>query len=202
MQTKPFRFGNTCWIWAPQLCFHQKNKIVNELRKTFAFKKLLAKSVSETIVGSHLRLLLSTILRSHPDAVFHFGLVCSTWVAISRGSTYRHYFMPLGDTTAKSVELGNLLAARRVWAVSSGYHPFFKKLKSIVVDWWVFGLKMQRRTFLAIVLIIARGGVFALEQPGSSLVFRHPRFQYLLSLTTVARFLIYNFNVEYMHSFP
>ena len=174
---------------------------MNELRKTFAFKKLLAKSVSETIVGSHLRLLLSTILRSHPDAVFHFGLVCSTWVAISRGSTYRHYFMPLGDTTAKSVELGNLLAARRVWAVSSGYHPFFKKLKFIVVDWWVFGLKMQRRTFLAIVLIIARGGVFALEQPGSSLVFRHPRFQYLLSLTTVARFLSYNFNVEYMHSF-
>ena len=44
----------------------------------------------------------------------------------------------------------------------------------------------QWRTFLAIILLLAKGGVFVLEQPHSSLVFRHPRFQKLLRLTTVS----------------
>lgn len=64
-------------------------------------------------VWVHPRLLLHTILRSSPRAVFTFGLVCSTWVSVSRGSTYRHFFLPLGDQNAGSVQLGNLLASRR-----------------------------------------------------------------------------------------
>ena len=41
------------------------------------------------------------------------------------------------------------------------------------------------RTLLAILLIIARGGVWVIEQPSSSLVYRHPRFQQMLSLISV-----------------
>ena len=58
------------------------------------------------------RLLLSTILRCRPPFVVTFGLVCSSFVAVSRGSTHRHFFLPLGDETAPSVKLGNLLASR------------------------------------------------------------------------------------------
>ena len=44
--------------------------------------------------------------------MFAFGLVCSSFVSVSRGSTHRHYFLPLGDPSSKSVELGNLLCSR------------------------------------------------------------------------------------------
>lgn len=53
----------------------------------------------------------------------------------------------------------------------------------------IFGLPQKNslslRTFLAMILIMARGCVWVLEQPSSSIVFRHPRFQALLQLTTV-----------------
>ena len=59
-----------------------------------------------------LRLLLSTILRARGPFVVSFGLVCSTFVAVSRGSTCRHYFLPLGNESAPSVKVGNLLCTR------------------------------------------------------------------------------------------
>ncbi|CAK9112297.1 unnamed protein product [Durusdinium trenchii] len=99
-------------------------------------------------------LLLSTILRSKPSAVFTFGLVCSSFVAVSRGTTHRSFFLPLGDPTSKSVQLGNILCSRMV---------------------------------LAMILMISRGMVFVLEQPSSSLAYRHPRFQQLLKMTNVWR---------------
>ncbi|CAL1139171.1 unnamed protein product [Cladocopium goreaui] len=99
-------------------------------------------------------LLISTILRSKSDAVYAFGLVCSSFVSVSRGSTFRHYFLPLGDPSSASAQLGNLLCARMI---------------------------------LALILIMSRGGVWLLEQPVSSLVFRHPRFRELLRRTTVWR---------------
>ena len=61
------------------------------------------------------RLLLSTIMRCcDGNFIVSFGLVCSSFVAVSRGSTYRHFFLPLGNEAAPSVELGNLLASRTV----------------------------------------------------------------------------------------
>ena len=41
-----------------------------------------------------------------------FWLVCSTFITISRGSTFRHYFLPEGDPHSLSVSQSNLLAAR------------------------------------------------------------------------------------------
>ena len=59
-----------------------------------------------------LRLLISTILRCKPPFVITFGLVCSSFIAVSRGSARRHFFWPLGDETSSAVQLGNLLASR------------------------------------------------------------------------------------------
>ena len=59
-----------------------------------------------------LRLLLLAILQSKDGVVVSFGLVCSSFVAISRGSTFRSYFLPHGDVSSPSVEKGNLLAYR------------------------------------------------------------------------------------------
>ncbi|CAL1162909.1 unnamed protein product [Cladocopium goreaui] len=93
-------------------------------------------------------LLMAAILQGKDEKlVVAFGLVCSSFVMISRGSTHRHFFLPEGDLTAQSVKAGNCLAAR---------------------------------TFLLMQLIAAKGGVWVLEQPSSSIVFRMKRFQELL----------------------
>ena len=59
-----------------------------------------------------LRLLLKTILEAKCNLVASFGLVCSSWVVVSRGSTHRSFFMPLGDESCAAVADGNLLTAR------------------------------------------------------------------------------------------
>lgn len=61
---------------------------------------------------AHLRLLLSAILHGKDQLVVTFGLVCSSFVTISRGSTHRHFFLPEGDADGNSVQVGNCLAAR------------------------------------------------------------------------------------------
>lgn len=49
------------------------------------------------------------------------------------------------------------------------------------------------RMILAILLIVARGGVWVLEQPASSLVFRHPRFRKLLEVSKASWWVVYSF---------
>lgn len=71
------------------------------------------------------RLLLSTILRSKPSAVFTFGLVCSSFVAVSRGTTHRSFFLPLGDPTSKSVQLGNILCSRSAWFQDTRHYSIY-----------------------------------------------------------------------------
>ena len=66
---------------------------------------------------------------------------------------------------------------------------------TFMMGWCLFGFHLGSRAFdlgrfrrmiLAILLIMARGGVWVLEQPVSSLDFRHPRFQLLLKYCTVS----------------
>ena len=85
----------------------------------------------------HLRLLLSAILQSKDGVVVAFGLVCSTFITISRGSTYRHFFLPEGDSYgSKSVAASNVLAARiligflHVFLEHQNLNGFFKETGS------------------------------------------------------------------------
>ena len=79
-------------------------------------------SYTKTFLSTDLRLLLSAILNSKDGVVVAFGLVCSTFITISRGSTFRHYFLPEGDPHSLSVSQSNLLAARtnglKLWIYS------------------------------------------------------------------------------------
>lgn len=69
-------------------------------------------SYTKTFLSTDLRLLLSAIVNSKDGVVVAFGLVCSTFITMSRGSTFRHYFLPEGDPNSLSVSQSNLLAAR------------------------------------------------------------------------------------------
>ena len=87
-------------------------------------------------VPNSCRLLISTILRCRAQSVACFGLVCSSFVSMSRGSTHRHFFLPMGDLDAPSVQLGNLLAARTVRQCGS-------VLRHANLGWNVPALRLQ-----------------------------------------------------------
>ncbi len=42
------------------------------------------------------------------------GVLCSSWIAMNRGTSKRTWLNPHGDTTARSVILSNMLTARPI----------------------------------------------------------------------------------------
>ena len=69
-----------------------------------------------------------------------FGLVCSSFVSVSRGTTRRHYFLPLGDETAPSVQQGNMLANR----IAGAAHLGFISLIEVALEIYVTVRKSKR----------------------------------------------------------
>ena len=61
---------------------------------------------------NHVRLLIVAAMRARPGSVFHFGLVCSSWVVISRFSSGRHKLCPMGNTSLQWVEDANTMVSR------------------------------------------------------------------------------------------
>ena len=60
-----------------------------------------------------LRLALSTILNAKMDNnLCVLAMVCTSFVAINRGTNQRFPFAPLGVQSVPSVALGNILASR------------------------------------------------------------------------------------------
>ena len=59
------------------------------------------------------RAALTAVLRGHPDGFLHWlGVLCSSWVTTSRGSTGRSLMNPEGDQSVPSVQYSNLMIAR------------------------------------------------------------------------------------------
>ncbi|CAK8998358.1 unnamed protein product [Durusdinium trenchii] len=93
------------------------------------------------------------VLRLSPGSSLTLAPVCSTWVWVSRGSTKRSRALPLGNTGAPSVRLGNLMvgrcalllllaAARGVWWVLEQpkgslleYHPAMQRVLRRIRVW-------------------------------------------------------------------
>jgi len=61
--------------------------------------------------------------------------------------------------------------------------------------WWLpsvaNGNGMVTRVIVLLLIIHVRGGLFVIEQPASSLMHRHPRFQYLMSILSVFKAFVY-----------
>ena len=129
------------------------------------------------------RLLLVAVLRGKKKLVAHFGLPCASWVLLSRGTTARSWLAPLGDVSVKCVADANLLCSRLgiLKAINlelSFQQPFpNNKFKTVFAP--------IGRMCLLIILILAHQGNFTIEQPSTSLIFRHPRFRQLISMFKV-----------------
>ena len=62
---------------------------------------------------SHSRTFLATVLMGRRSGfVDWYGVLCSSWVSVSRGSTGRTYCNAEGNTELRSVKEGNVMAAR------------------------------------------------------------------------------------------
>lgn len=55
---------------------------------------------------------IALILRLQPGGLVWFGIVCSSWVWLCRGSTRRSTVNPSGDTTLPCVSMGNVMTSR------------------------------------------------------------------------------------------
>ena len=94
------------------------------------------------------------------------GHCCSSWVAISKGSTHRSYLNPMGHTGYEKVRDANLMSSRtavRVICVTASC--LFKTLL---------------RTVILLLVLEAVSAVWLVEQPGSSLLFESDRFRWLI----------------------
>ena len=90
--------------------------------------------------------LVSVLRCSEEGFICWMGVLCATWVAISRPTTMRSFFRPLGREDLRCVAEGNAMGSI---------------------------------TALICLLIVALGGDFCVEQPGSSMLWQHPRLQYI-----------------------
>ena len=105
------------------------------------------------------------ILQCDPRGfVCWMGILCSSWSAMSRGSTYRSWLAPLGLDTVKCVVEGNIMVGR--WG------PLVLSIPEL-------GCLMFVRCVLLMAPVTACNGKFIVEQPRQSLLNRHPRFRWL-----------------------
>ena len=60
-----------------------------------------------------LRTFLGTILMGNPNGFLDwFGVVCSSWISMAKGTTHRSQVLPHGHMEYRSVSDGNMMAAR------------------------------------------------------------------------------------------
>ena len=109
-----------------------------------------------------------------------WGVVCSTWVSINAGTALRSMLHPMGNPLAASVRGGNLMVSRLATyktSSSASHGLFFEKPEP-----W--------RCTLLWVLTICCGGSILIENPRTSLIFMHERFQWMLSCLEAAKVLV------------
>ena len=150
------------------------------------------------------RTFLASILNGRPSGfVSWLAVVCSSWVDASRGSTKRSWVMPEGHDGFASVHAGNVMVSRYLDCSKIVYvrgshanrspetrpklprpckHNPFKPVQYPALKVrYLQALETadSMRCSFILLLTIAAGGNWILEQPRSSLLFRHPRMRWV-----------------------
>ena len=123
------------------------------------------------------------ILQTDPSGfVVWLGVLCSTWSAVSRGSTLRNWLDPEGDTSKICVADGNVMVSRCLgFNNSKRIHSFSFVLTQAKPCSQPI---IAPRCCLLMALVTCLGGRYVVEQPKQSLLPRHKRVRWL---TTVSR---------------
>ena len=91
----------------------------------FALQSMALEVMPEgSLVGSRfkseMRLMVRTVLTARRRSIFHFGVVCSSWVGICRASSGRSFYSPLGYEDLWWVQAGNIMMGRQVVTSPTG----------------------------------------------------------------------------------
>ena len=144
-----------------------------------------------TICSVHPRLAIALVLEARWDEfLLLMGICCSTFVSISRGSTHRSVFLPEGCPISMAVYKANKGVSRQEL-----FHDLFSdfwdrkgKLGTAINTSKLLMLKNRTvhfypdRSMLIVLLTIAAGGVPLIENPISTLLNQHHRFQHVVRL--------------------
>ena len=128
------------------------------------------------------------------------GVCCSTFVSISRGSTFRSSFLPQGCPISIAVYKANKALCRQsfwnTFVIGSAFITTWICLESRA---YLLGKKVcpkPWRTVLLLLLIVAADGVFIVENPHSTLLNAQRRFQQLVEMLRARGICIL---VEFVH---
>ena len=128
------------------------------------------------------------ILAGVERLVCHFGLPCGSFVVASRGTTLRSFLTPMGDENIPSVALGNLLTSRPGGGCfERARFKLFGLRTGQIFNRAIF--EFLCRMVLLAMMIDAKGGIWTLEQPSSSIIWRHHRFQLLVKMYKASQHL-------------
>ena len=130
------------------------------------------------------RVALGMALQGRFDECISFwGICCSSWVHMNCGTSHRDYLNPMGFEEFPSVRQANLLVSR------PGQFPLAapnviegQKVERISQNLGVRLIWPSPRSILLMLLCICMGGTPVVENPGSSLIWLHNRFQWLLEV--------------------
>lgn len=148
------------------------------------------------LFGSYLRLAMTILLKTAPGCVAHFGLACGSWVVVSRGTTLRTFLAPMGRTDLQSVSDANTLVSRP----GLNTHTCMFAREKIYLHGYIMksctSTRFPHRFVLLALMIHGLGGTWTLEQPSTSLIFRHHRFQWMVKRLRAT--LSYIYSCRYM----
>ena len=124
-----------------------------------------------------------------------WGVVCSSWVRINCFTSQRSLLLPEGDVGKSYIERANQMFSRllvnHVWwllikSIELLYFHFVDVRMHVLICvlTWV---PLQLRAVLLLYLVVACGGSFLLEQPGSSIMGEYIRMQEFCRIVQVTR---------------
>ena len=132
---------------------------------------------------AEMRLAIACILNSSwEDLVCTLGVCCSSWVFMNSGTSCRTFLTPMGNQLHASVRAANQMMSRRL----DVYLVRVQKLEACVSA----QPPLRPRCSLLLLLIQMAGGVWIVENPGSSLLSRHERFVWLINLLRKKRLYV------------
>ena len=98
-----------------------------------------------------------------------WATVCSSWVQINSGTSFRSILNPSGDLSRKYINDANTMTSRKLDSSNAFLCHGKSTMRSLL-------MKCPRMCLL-LLLVVARGGSWLLEQPRSSVMGEYHRFK-------------------------
>ncbi len=131
---------------------------------------------------------VALVLQTKAGGLNHFGIVCSSWIFLNRGTSKRSKTAPLGDTTHRYVRSANRMVSRCMLLVRLCRAQ--QVVARVAGASTAYTSVLRRFCVLVLAATLAQVGV-VIENPVSTLIHAHPRFDAWLSDAVIFRVLVH-----------